>query len=347
MDGRAIKRALIIGGRGVLGALTLRAFAQAGWEARSGVRRPGAGEVEVDLDRPDSVAQALSGHHLIVNTVPNRELIAERVVLERGGTLINIATLPAAATRELRAQAGGARGTVLMNAGLAPGVTTIAAADLLRRHPDAEELEMVFTFSAGAARGPASVDFVHRGLTTVGRHRTALVPLPEPFGERLCVGFGEDDAGWLGGIAEGRLVRPYICLLEPATHEWLLTLNDVGALGRMAKSLIRPRLPNGDHIASQEPVAHWIAAVRGDRRLGVWTVRCRGEFVHTARCAVVFAQALLDRSPGGGCFDPEEVCGLEQVQASLGAGGVSIVPAAVPRRSADAPGHRSLGLSGA
>jgi hypothetical protein len=333
MDGGSTKRALIIGARGVLGGLTVRAFREAGWEVRSAVRGAGAGQIELDLDRPPSVLNALDKDELVINTVPQRNLIAERLVLEQGGTLINISTLPAAATRELRAEAGGAQGTVLMNAGLAPGVSTIAAADLLRRHPEAEELEMVFTVSAAAPRGPASVDALHRGLTTVARHRTVLVPLPEPFGERLCVGFGEDDAGWLGGIAEGRLVRPYICLLEPALHEWLLTLNDVAALGRMSKSVIRARLPDGNEVATPEPVAHWIAATRGERRLGVAIVRCRGELVHTARSAVVFAQSMRTDPPGGGCFDPEEICTLDQLQASLQAAGISIIPGEVPLRS--------------
>ncbi|HYB28185.1 MAG TPA: hypothetical protein VEF89_16335 [Solirubrobacteraceae bacterium] len=311
----------------MLGGLTVSAFSEAGWEVRSGVRGARAGEIELDLDQPQSVRAALREHELVVNTVPHRDLIAERLVLEHGGTLINIATLPAAATRGLRAVAGGARGTVLMNAGLAPGVTTIVAADLLRRHPEAEELEMVFSLATAVPRGPASVDFVQRGLKTVARHRTVGVPLPEPFGERTCVGFGEDDAGWLGGIAEGRIVRPYICVLEAPMHEWLLTLNDVGGLTRLSKALIRSRPPDADRTPSQEPVAHWVAAVRGDRRLAVWTVQCRGEFVHTARSALVFAEALLARQPGGGCFDPEEICTLEDVGPELEAVGINVAPA--------------------
>lgn len=325
MDGRPTTRVLIIGARGVLGGLTARAFRHAGWEVRAAARRAASGEIELDLDLPASVSRALREDELVVNTVPNRELIAERLVLERGGTLINISALPAASVRALRAQAGGARGTVLMNAGLAPGVTTIAAADLLRRHPEADELEMVFTISADARRGPAGAHFVHRGLTAVSRHRTVKVQLPDPFGERVCVGFAEDDAGWLGGIAEGRVVRPYVCVLEPAVHEWLLTLNDLDALPRLAKSVIRVRRSESDGSESQAPVGHWIAALRGDRRVGVWTVRCRGDFVHAARSAVVFADALLSHPPGGGCFDPEEVCTLDDVRARLLEAGVGVV----------------------
>ena len=267
---------------------------------------------------------ALREDELIVNTVPHRDLIAERLVLERGGVLINVSALPAASVRALRSQAGGARGAVLMSAGLAPGVTTIAAADLLRRHPEAEELEMVFTTSSQAPRGPARAEHLHRGLTRVPRHRTVVVRLPEPFGERLCLGFGEEDAGWLGGVAEGRLVRPYMCVLEPGVHEQLLTLNGAGALRRLSPSLIPPRRPDRARTAGLDPVAHWIAAIRGGRRLGVWTVRCRGEVVHAARSAVVFAEALLARPPGGGCFDPEEICTLEDVRSRLIEIGVSV-----------------------
>ena len=67
----------------------------------------------------------------------------------------------------------------------------------------------------------------------MSRHRTTVVPLPNPFGERRCLGFGEGDAGWLGGIAEGRIVRQYVCIAEPAVHERLLELNSAGAMSSL------------------------------------------------------------------------------------------------------------------
>src|ERR1700759_4188192 len=173
MDAQHSNRALVIGARGVLGALTVRALTAAGWIVRGGVRRPGPDEGEIDLDRSDSVAAGLDPEELVVNAVPHLGLLAERHVLEHGGTLINISALPAAAARSLRAVAAGARGTVLMNAGLAPGVTSLGAAALLRVHPDAHELEIVLTVSTTIPRGPAGAEFVHRGLTAVARHRTA------------------------------------------------------------------------------------------------------------------------------------------------------------------------------
>jgi hypothetical protein len=242
--------------------------------------------------------------------------------------LINVSALPASAGRSLRAVSGAARGTVLMNAGLAPGVTTIVAADLLRRNPDAGELEIVFTLSATSPRGPASAEFINRGLTTLARHRTALVPLPAPFGERRCLGFRERDAGWLGGIAEGRVVRQYICIAEQPVHERLLALNATAALNKLPAELVGARPSAADGTLSDEPVAHWIAAVREGRRLAARTVLCRGDFLHAARSTIVFADALLGRAQPGGCFDPEEICTLRGVQDQLEAAGIRI---AAPR----------------
>jgi hypothetical protein len=325
MEARGTNRALIIGAGGVFGSLLVRAFTNAGWEVRSGGRLPGTAQVEIDLDRADTVAAALDEGELVVNTVPHPDLLAERHVLEHGGTLINVSSLPSAASRSLRAVAGRARGTVLMNAGLAPGVTTIVAADLLRLHPDADELEIVFTLSATAPRGAASADFVRRGLTVMPQHRTVLVPLPVPFGERRCLGFGERDAGWLGGIAEGRVVRQYICIVEPAVHHKLLELNCTGAMHTVPRSLTAVQKRAGSGRASDEPVAHWIAAISSGRRLCARTVECRGEFLHAARCTVVFAEALFAPQQRGGCFDPDEICTLSGLEASLQTEDISIV----------------------
>lgn len=331
MRAKGSKRALVIGASGVFGALTIRAFEAAGWQVRCGARRPEAGQLKLDLDRSESIAAALQDHELVVNTVPHPDLLAERHVLEHGGTLINVSALPAAASRSLRAVAGDARGTVLMNAGLAPGVTTLVAADLLRVHPEATELEIVFTVSAAAPRGPASAEFIRRGLAVMAHHRTVIAPLPQPFGERLCLAFSEDDAGWLGGIAEGRVVRQYICFAEVAVHGRLLALNQEGAMTELPTSAIVARKPRKHGAASAEPVAHWIAAIRSGLRLGARTVECRGESVHAARCTVVLADALLARDGDRGCFDPEEICALSDVEARLRAEGVSIVTQATAR----------------
>jgi NAD(P)-dependent dehydrogenase (short-subunit alcohol dehydrogenase family) len=325
MEVRGTNRALVIGARGVLGALTVRTFAAAGWNVRPAARRARSGQTEIDLGDPESVAAACAGHQLVINTVPHPDLLAERHILERGGTLINMSALPAAASRALRGVAAGANGTVLMNAGLAPGVTTVVATDLLRLHPEADELELVFTLSSEIPRGPASAAFIHRGLTAVAHHRTTRVALPSPFGERVCIGFGEGDAGWLGGVAEGRIVRQYIALNELGVHDQLLELNRAGGITVPPRLLIGPRKPRLAGAASSEPVAHWIAAIGRGRRLGARTVQCSGDYLHAAKTAVVFADMLLAQKRSGGCFDPDEICALADIEPVLRKAGIAIV----------------------
>jgi hypothetical protein len=55
----------------------------------------------VDLDRPQTVAEAAGSADLVVNTVPDSGMSAERVVLERGGLLLNVAAPPLAAVLAL------------------------------------------------------------------------------------------------------------------------------------------------------------------------------------------------------------------------------------------------------
>ena len=309
----------------MLGTLTADAFRKTGWNVRAADRQAGPDQIELDLDSGESIAAVLEENELVVNTVPHSRLLAERAVLERGGILVNTSALPAAATRSLRAVAGGARGTVLMNAGLAPGVTNLVAADLLHHHPTAEELEIVFTVSADAPRGPAGADFLYRGLTAVARHHTRVIPLPEPFGERCCLGFAEGESAWLGGIAEARVVRLYICIAEAAAHERMLLLNRGGAMHHLPRSLLASVAPPGDGAPSTEPVAHWIGLGTRGRRLAAGTVQCRGDFLHAARSTVVFAQAIRGNRLPGGCFDPEEICTLSQIESALRAAGVRIM----------------------
>ena len=324
MAQRSGENVLVIGADEVLGRLTADAFREAGWTVRSAARRTGQDRSRFELELLKSVAVALQENHLVVNTVPHPRLLAERLVLERGGVLINTSALPAAAARSLRAVAAGARGTVLMNAGIAPGVTNVVAAELLRDHATAEELEIVFTLSTAALRDSARADFVHRNLTAVARHRTAMISLPHPFGQRTCLGFAEGETGWLGGVAEGRVVRVYLCITEPAAHERLLTLNRAGTMNRLPRSLFEPHPPAGT-VASREPVAHWIAVKDHDRRLAARSVECWGATVHAARATVVFAEPLIGQPKRRGCFDPEEICTLAQIEGRLSRAGVSVV----------------------
>ena len=195
---------LVIGARGALGALVADAFRRHGWAVRQSSRDPipPPDLHYADLTDPATLAPALDGVDLVITTVPDPTLAAERHVLKRGGVLLNLPAGPATALRSLRREAGQAKGTVVMNAGIAPGVTNLLAAQLLEENPGADEAELVFTVTAKGTGGAASADFAHRGFTGQGHHRVKQVALPEPFGSRRVLGFAEPDGGWLG--ADGR-----------------------------------------------------------------------------------------------------------------------------------------------
>lgn len=90
-------RVLVIGAQGVLGRILTQEFETAGWAVVRAGRRPdpGAGFRHVDLDEPETVAAAIGAANVVINTVPDPGLTAERMVLDRGGLVINVSAMPA------------------------------------------------------------------------------------------------------------------------------------------------------------------------------------------------------------------------------------------------------------
>ena len=328
-------RVLVLGGQGVLGAAIAGAFGAAGWTSIRAGRRPdsGADFRPVDLDEPGTLERALDGIDLIVSTVPDERLVAERMVLSRGGVLINVSAMAASAVQRLRRVPGEPRGTVLMNAGIAPGLTNLLAADLLADHPEADEVELVFTVSAKSAVGPAGSRFAHRALTRETRHQTTVVALPEPFGRRRCVGFAEADKGWLGAVADGRAVSPYLCISEHPVHSALLAFNSAGIIARLPRSAFanasRPAAgaPGALGPLGAEPVAHWVAVRRRGACLAARTLRCRGDYRSAAAGTVLFARSLA-ASPGSrpaGVLVPEEAFTIGELRSALAESEIVVV----------------------
>jgi hypothetical protein len=321
---------LVIGARGALGALVADAVRQYGWAVRQSSRDPipPPDFHYVDLTDPATLAPALDGVDLVITTVPDPTLAAERHVLKRGGVLLNLSAGPATALRSLRRQAGQAKGTVVMNAGIAPGVTNLLAAQLLEENPGADEAELVFTVTAKGTGGAASADFAHRGFTGQGHHRVKQVTLPEPFGSRRVLGFAEPDGGWLGPMADGLTVSPYICLAERSLGAMMRTLNAVRLISKLPRAALGPGRRTAVEEASREPVAHSVAVLREGRRLDYRLVVGQGDFRMAASSGIVFAEALLGRdgrvSVQPGAWYPEEVLSLNRVEASLRRAGIDV-----------------------
>jgi hypothetical protein len=322
-----MRSALVIGARGVLGGLIADALADAGWSVRRGVRttpeRPD--EVLLDLDRPDTLAPALGGANVVVTTVPHPDLVAERHVLEHGGTLLSVVALTTAETRPLIALAPHARGTVVPNAGIMPGLTNLAAAELLRAHPDADGVELVLTASTSGTHGRAGGEFAYDNLRMRRRHSTAAIPLPAPFGRRTCIEFAEGCDGWLGALADGREVHSHLLLVQRLQQLGLLAANAAGACRLLPRAQFAGERRAGERGASRDAVAEWVAVTRGGRRLAATTVECKGDYRGTASASVAFAEAAHGRELPPGCHEPQELFTLEQLAPRLAQDGVRVV----------------------
>ena len=207
-----------------------------------------------------------------------------------------------------------------MNAGIAPGVTNLVAADLLERFPEADEVEIVFTVSSNNGAGAAGGRFAHRGLTGVSRHEARTIPLPQPFGARRCMGFAEADRGWIDDLAGERTVNTFVCLAERKAQSALMALNRTGLISKLPRAAFAGTRSGDDGGPTVEPVAHWIAVRDRGRRLAAKTVECKGDYVAAAQTAVVFLDALLRQDSAAdapwGVFSPEELLTLNELPGS-------------------------------
>jgi NAD dependent epimerase/dehydratase family len=331
--GTAARAVLVIGAHGVLGSALVRAFEDAGWRVVRGVRRAdGArGFIVVDLDRPETVAAAIAGVDLVVDPVPHPELTAERVVLREGPALIDVSMRPAAAARRLRAETTSARGTVVLNAGRTPGVSNLVVADLLAAHPDADAVEIVFSFTAGGVSGRTGGETLHRHLTSARRHLTAVIPFPPPVGPTRCLRFAESEDGWLGDLAGRRAVATYARFSPRALHRAVLSVNALRLMQALPLAAFVPRGRNRPTELTTESLIEWVAVRRRGARLAARTITGAGNYRVTAAATLVLAEALLDPArrerARRGCFEPQELFSLPELEADLRHRGLAVNPA--------------------
>jgi hypothetical protein len=277
------------------------------------------------------VAAEIAGVDLVVDTVPHPELTAERAVLREGGALIDISMRPAAAARQLRAETTSARGTVVLNAGRTPGVSNLVVADLLAAHPDADAVELVFSFAAGGVSGRAGGESLHRHLTSARRHSTEVIPFPAPVGPTRCLRFAESEDGWLGELAGRRAVATYARFSPRALHRAVLGVNALRLMQALPLAAFLPRGGNRPIELTTESLTEWVAVRRQGAHLAARTITGAGNYRVAAAATLVLAEALLDpaRRDGvrPGCFEPQELFSLPDLEADLRQRGVAVDPA--------------------
>jgi hypothetical protein len=170
--------------------MTADQFERAGWDVYRAARSPLRVERYryVDFDRPETVASATNDVDLIVNTVADRGMRAEAVVLKHGGLLFNIAAGPLADGLALRDRVpSDPLGTVVLHGGLVPGITSLIFTDMLAARPETNLLEMVWTLTGQGYSGPEGRLWAHSYIAGRAHSPVFRVPLPEPYGERKCM----------------------------------------------------------------------------------------------------------------------------------------------------------------
>lgn len=217
----------------------------------------------------------------------------------------------------------------MLNAGRTPGVSNLVVADLLAAHPDADGVEIVFSFTAGGASGRAGGESLHRYLTSVRRHGTATIPFPAPIGPTRCLRFAESEAGWLGNLGGGRTVATYARFSPRALNRAMLGVN---ALRLMQALPLAAFVPPREELAprTDERVANRVGrcpTVR-DAGGGARTITGAGNYRVTAAATLVLADDLLDPARRDrarpGCFEPQELFTVPELKANLRQRGVDV-----------------------
>jgi hypothetical protein len=325
----ARRNVLVLGAQGVLGSVIARRFSEEGWKVFRAGRREEEGIRLVDLARPETVRAALGDVDLVANPIPDDRLAAEQVVLERGPLIVNVSAVAASLGWALKRETSSANGTVLIHAGNVPGVTSLVAVELVRSHPDADEIEIAFMISASGTSGRGGAGLIHRHLTALRHHQTFRAYFPVPLGTRVCLEIGPEDRAWLSEeVISGRTVRLGIYFRErplQALFRGLNALRLMRGVPRFAFTSGRDRLPEEP---TRERIAYWIAVKRAGARIAARVVEGEGDYRMTAASTVAFGEALVERSGGGslptGVFAPEELFTLEQLRPALERRGFSI-----------------------
>jgi NAD(P)-dependent dehydrogenase (short-subunit alcohol dehydrogenase family) len=329
-------RVLVIGAQGALGRRCAEALSDAGHDViRAGRRVESAPDFRlVDLDDVATVAGACSDVDLVVSAVRHPNHNAERVVLKNGGLLVNLASHTVSDRVELKEEAGDARGLVVLHAGLAPGVYTLALKEMLAEHPDADTVVMAAAWSLVQTSGPAAmIDFGYPAMQGNSRRPTRIIDFPKPIGRRRCLYVGGEEIGFFGELADGRDARIYACWTERPWNAQVLFFNATGILSRLPLQAFTLGRRITQKHTSHESKRDMVIAAKGNRVLAAGYVAGEGDYLMTAAATVAFAEALLarrERAPDlHGVVGAEEIFDLDDLRPGLEQRGIRVdrVPA--------------------
>jgi hypothetical protein len=149
---------LVLGGYGAVGAPVVDELRAHGHTALAAGRDPTRADRPVDLYEPGlrAYAAALDGVDVVVNTAGVEDPRLAGVAAERGTAFVDVSAT-AGYLGELERVAPAA--PVVLSVGLAPGLTTLLAADLHAARPDAP-IDIAVLLGAGDTHGLAASEWV-------------------------------------------------------------------------------------------------------------------------------------------------------------------------------------------
>ncbi len=210
-------------------------------------------------------------------------------------------------------------------------MTSLVFAELLDRHPDADELEGAGTWSMTEPYGRDTVEvFLHPGLTNEKRRRTAFVEFPQPFGTLRCLLYDDEETqtGVAGDLALKLPVRFYGYTLEAWARIPTMMLNSLGLASKIPLSFLTLGLERRAASTVAKPQAHLCAVLRDGKRLETQVVVGNGNFAMSAAAIATCAKVLLDRRAKGdslsGVRGVEDVFRLSEVRGGFEEQGIHI-----------------------
>lgn len=155
-------RALVLGGYGAVGAETVAELRSAGDTALAVGRDPSRADRVVDLTSRSSYLSTLGDVDVVINAAGLEDPQLADLATEAGATFVEVSATTSyiAALGLLRPAA-----PVLVNVGLAPGLTNLLAADVHATSPGPVDIAVLL--GAGEKHGAAALDWSYRLL---GRH---------------------------------------------------------------------------------------------------------------------------------------------------------------------------------
>ncbi|WP_069162777.1 NAD-dependent epimerase/dehydratase family protein [Nocardia altamirensis] len=278
---------LVLGGYGAVGTHLMSLLRAAETPALTAGRNATRADRVVDLSDIGSFEAALDSVTAVVNCAGAEDIRLAETCAGRGIPFLDIS-----ATTDYVAALEKIGGPVVLGVGLAPGLTTLLAVDVLSAQPG--PVDILIGLGAGEHHGPAATAWTY-GL--LGQH----FPDPDGTAVRNFTKPARFDVPAQSGYRSGRALRADFADQHRLTREfgvpvraYLRTDSRIGTAGLALltrapalRSLIPPRMPGSDR---------WILLARATDGSARWAYG-RGQSKATAVVTAATVHAVLNHHP--------------------------------------------------